>query len=301
MDGDIEMSILSRDESLHKPWKYIGYPAFAKYLSLDDDFFVIRRYDRLHCRVLITLQDEIAMLEEELDNLDAKYSKKGAPDVDNGSTRKDQPERKELIKRILMELKHYGIACLINPPKEKEIEFLKARDLVTLAKQPKSPLRRLFERYILSSTSKLLGFLAGHRQHVGDSTVHGQDEPIDAAIVPSIFGTAALMLIAPLWALAFTHNMVARLGIITFFNVVLLAVLTSATLAKPFEVLAVAAGQVAVKSHTSLAQEDTNRTSADTRLSWLYSCKLAIHRPVRDGTLRGRIVQRRDPSHQGRI
>lgn len=87
------MNELPMDEVYRKPWsvplsdlqecyidlerKYIGYPVFAKYLLLDDDFFVIRRFDRLHCRVLITLQDEIAMLEEELDVLDARFARLG--------------------------------------------------------------------------------------------------------------------------------------------------------------------------------------------------------------------------------
>ncbi|KAK8065351.1 hypothetical protein PG997_012098 [Apiospora hydei] len=198
------MSILSRKEVLEKSWKYIGYPDFATYSSLADDFFVIRRYDRLHCRVLITLQDEIAMLEEELDALDAKYSDRNAPDVDNGSVRRDQPERKNLVKRICAELKNYVLSldellCRYtqvkaipiapeenvenirnwlennnNPIHREELEFLKSRDLITLAK-PKSLLRRLFERHILSSTSDLFGFLAGHRHRAGDATVHGQE------------------------------------------------------------------------------------------------------------------------------
>ncbi|KAK8035379.1 hypothetical protein PG993_010374 [Apiospora rasikravindrae] len=266
------MSILPRNEVLEKPWKYIGYPAFARYLSLDDDFFVIRRYDRLHCRVLITLQDEIAMLEEELDVLDARYSDRNAADVDNGSVRRDQPERKALVKRISVELMNYDellyrytqmksrpiapkenlgnirnwLANNNKPIEGKELEFLKARDLITLAKGSKSLLRRLFERYILSSTSELFGFLASRRHRDGDSTVHGQDEPIDTVIAPAIFVTAAVMLISPLWILAVTQSMFARLGIITGFNILLLAVLTSATLAKPFEILAVAAGYSAV-------------------------------------------------------
>ncbi|KAK7911351.1 hypothetical protein PG985_013832 [Apiospora marii] len=145
-----------------------------------------------------------------------------------------------------------------NPIHEKELEFLKSRDLVTLAKQPKSLLRRLFERHVLGSASELLGFLASHRHRVGDSTVHGQDEPVDAVIAPAIFVTAAVMLITPLWVLAVTQSMFARLGIITGFNVLLLAVLTSATLAKPFEILAVAAGQV-VPPLPKLSQRGADR------------------------------------------
>lgn len=129
-----------------------------------------------------------------------------------------------------------------NPIHPEETEFLKARDLIVLAKQPKSMLRRLFEQHVLSSASELLGFLASHRHRGGDSTAHGQDEPVDAVIAPAEIVTAVVMLITPLWVLAVTQKMFVCLGIIAGFNVLLLAVLTSATLAKPFEILAVAAG-----------------------------------------------------------
>ncbi|KAK8135820.1 hypothetical protein PG984_003760 [Apiospora sp. TS-2023a] len=283
------MNALSPDEICQKPWsvvsltdlpecyidserKYIGYPAFAEHLSRADDFFAIRRFDRLHCRVLITLQDEITVLEEKLDVLDASFSDRNARDFHNGSVRGDRPERRDLIKRISAELKEYDevlyrytqVKARPIAPKEnvenirnwinfygdttideKERGFLEARDLITLAKGPKSLLRRVFERHVLASTSKLLGFMAAHRQHDENST-YGSDEPVDAMVAPAIFVTAAVMLIAPLWILAVTQSMFARLGIITGFNVLLLAVLTSATLAKPFEILAVAAGYSAV-------------------------------------------------------
>ena len=52
--------------------KYIGYKGLAAYMSADDDFFVIRRFDRLHSRILLTLQDRITALEEDLDLMDTR-------------------------------------------------------------------------------------------------------------------------------------------------------------------------------------------------------------------------------------
>src|SRR5690349_8772339 len=49
-----------------KPWKYIGYPAFALWLSSDNDFFLIRRFDALNARVILMLQWEISVLESKL-------------------------------------------------------------------------------------------------------------------------------------------------------------------------------------------------------------------------------------------
>ena len=63
----------------------------------------------LHCRILLKLQDELAQLEEELDLLDAHFSKKGTKDVDNGSLRRDQQTRKDVLVLIAAKLEQYGM------------------------------------------------------------------------------------------------------------------------------------------------------------------------------------------------
>lgn len=128
-----------------------------------------------------------------------------------------------------------------GPIEEKEVEFLKAGDLITVAPAQKSFLRQLFEKYVLVPTRGLFGLL-GSRDGPDGTNVHGSDEPVDAMAAVSIFAVGIVLLIAPLWILANTHDMNKRLGVITTFIAVLLAVLTSATLAKPFEILAATAG-----------------------------------------------------------
>ncbi|RYP90704.1 hypothetical protein DL770_003169 [Monosporascus sp. CRB-9-2] len=76
------------------------------------------------------------------------------------------------------------------------------------------------------------------------STVFGKDEPVDLLASIALFVVASVMLIAPLWILAMVEDMVSRLVVITAFVFVLLGVLSWATLARPFEVLAAAAGSV---------------------------------------------------------
>lgn len=77
-------------------------------MSSDDDFLALRRFDRTHCRLLLMLQDQVAELEGELDLTDARLSQRDAKDVDNGSVRKDVPERKDLLERLHRKIGEYG-------------------------------------------------------------------------------------------------------------------------------------------------------------------------------------------------
>lgn len=88
--------------------KYIGYRGFARYLASEDDFFILRRFDVLHSRVLLMSQDHLSQLEEELELLDTALSDRNAPDVDNGSVRNDNNERAALLTRIYEKLDQYG-------------------------------------------------------------------------------------------------------------------------------------------------------------------------------------------------
>ncbi|RYP01377.1 hypothetical protein DL766_004452 [Monosporascus sp. MC13-8B] len=219
---DIELDVLTQNDLDRKAWKYIGYKGFSQFVSSDDDFIALRRFDRLHSRVLLTLQDHVAQLEESLDSLDNSLSGKRAEDIDNGTVRHDQSEsRRELLKRIVIALKEY-------------------------AKSPKSLLRRFFEQCVLVPTMGLFGlFRDKHEKQnhsLGPSTVFGKDEPVDLLASIALFVVALVMLIAPLWILAMVEEMVSRLLVITAFVFVLLGVLSWATLARPFEVLAATAG-----------------------------------------------------------
>ncbi|KAI1871256.1 uncharacterized protein JN550_004701 [Neoarthrinium moseri] len=138
----------------------------------------------------------------------------------------------------------------IYPIHEKETKFLDAEDLITTAASPKSVIREVFERWVLCRTRGLFGLFRLKPRPKSDDldpdTVYGKDEPVDIFASISVFVAAFAMLIAPLWILAVLDDMFKKLGVITAFITGLLAALTSATLAKPFEILAVAAGYSAV-------------------------------------------------------
>ncbi|KAK6854128.1 hypothetical protein PG995_009221 [Apiospora arundinis] len=267
---DIELNEICQDDLDRKPWKYVGYKEFARYSSSADEFFVLRRYDRLHCRVLLTMQQRIAVLEEKLDALDERLSRT-TEDIDNGTVRTDQSERRALVEESSKELKAYADMVLsykqlksapsapkwsvknINtwldnnngPIETTEVEFLKAEDLISVTNSRKSWLRLRFEKHVLSATQGFYGLL-GERDGLDKTNTYGKDEPVDSIAAVVIFFVAMAMLIVPLWVLAKTENMDKRLGIITAFIAILLGVITWGTSAKPFEILAATAGYSAV-------------------------------------------------------
>jgi hypothetical protein len=76
-------------------------------VSSDADFLILRRFDKLNARVLLTLQGHIVQLEEELQQLDAHYRSRNTGDVNNGCVRDDETERPELLDRIANKLTTY--------------------------------------------------------------------------------------------------------------------------------------------------------------------------------------------------
>ena len=123
-----------------------------------------------------------------------------------------------------------------------ETGFVRASDLVTLSTANKSRLRSFFEQNILY---RIVAWLGGGK-HGGSSdhdfSVQGDDRLVDSLVVFLVFLVATVMLIVPLWVLAHLHSLVNKLVLITVFLLVLLVVLTMGTLARPFEILATAAG-----------------------------------------------------------
>ena len=101
-------TIQVEDEAL-KPWKYEGYPGFARWMASSDDFFVLRRFGQMNTRVLLLMQDRITRKEEELLNLD-KLARSG-PDIDgvSNSLRHDpQEEREMILDELKDQLKEYS-------------------------------------------------------------------------------------------------------------------------------------------------------------------------------------------------
>lgn len=58
-----------------------GYPRLAAFLDSDENFMVYRRFGYLQSRLLLEKQDELRLLEEKLDILDARMHKNRPEDL----------------------------------------------------------------------------------------------------------------------------------------------------------------------------------------------------------------------------
>lgn len=78
------------------------------WMSSDDDFFVLRRFGEVGARVLLLMQDQIAKLEEELQQEDDICKKAPKEWADNGTFRGDpNPRRVEIMHHLSNMLERY--------------------------------------------------------------------------------------------------------------------------------------------------------------------------------------------------
>ena len=88
----------SKIEIDQKPWKYLGYQSFSRFVASDHDFFILRRFGALSAQVILALQDELSCLERNLELIEKRQREEHAPDVHNGSFRQEtQHDRKKLL------------------------------------------------------------------------------------------------------------------------------------------------------------------------------------------------------------
>jgi hypothetical protein len=91
------METVDEEYKRKRAWKYAGYPEFSKWMSSSNDFFLLRRFDRLNTRVLLLLQDRIVRKEEELDALDAQSRELPDDEARNDSLRYDTDSARERV------------------------------------------------------------------------------------------------------------------------------------------------------------------------------------------------------------
>jgi len=123
----------------------------------------------------------------------------------------------------------------------EEQEFInKSSDVIAVVSSPKTPLRFFLERWQPLVTSRL--FRAKHRDgNPSQTTYYHSNRGLDAFTTFVIVTTGLLLLLVPMWVLQFVENSIRRLGVITGVVLLFTALLASATIAKPFEVLAATA------------------------------------------------------------
>ena len=93
-----------------------GYPRLAAFLSSEECFSVYRGFGYLHSRVLLSLQDQIATLERELDQKDSLDQKNGlasrlqsrARDERESRRNGEERPRDHIIEDLQRKLIQYG-------------------------------------------------------------------------------------------------------------------------------------------------------------------------------------------------
>jgi hypothetical protein len=135
---------------------------------------------------------------------------------------------------------------------EKESNFINQRDdLITVFTVPRTPLRSALERFEWFNWPKVFQdvpnrFKSGngdlpYYEYNPKTTRYHSDHRIEQCVTASVCFVGFVMLIAPLWILMYIQSNPVRLGIITGFIAVFLALIQSVTVAKPFESLAATA------------------------------------------------------------
>jgi hypothetical protein len=87
-----------------------GFPRLAAFLNSDDDFAILRRFGKLHMRMLVQLQVELTLLEEELEKMDRSDDGSEFEYRLRSMEHKEtwNQSRKELESKILLKLHEYG-------------------------------------------------------------------------------------------------------------------------------------------------------------------------------------------------
>lgn len=90
-------------------WRDKGYPALCSYLASADNLVVLRRFNKVQMRVLLSMQDAIAVKEKRLLELDEE-SRTGPPAGRNlGTFRDDRTrERTRILDQLRDELQQYS-------------------------------------------------------------------------------------------------------------------------------------------------------------------------------------------------
>ncbi len=131
-------------------------------------------------------------------------------------------------------------SCAINSNEQKYLSH--DSDLFCVIPKEKTPLRRLLDR---SRTFRIHPLWRKEDPSLPsydkDLVLTISDKRIDRFITCLVVGVGTIMLIAPMWILEVINKSIQKLAVITVFIIVFLAMISSVTVAKPFETLAATA------------------------------------------------------------
>jgi len=92
-----------------KPWKKVGYRGFSAFLASDNDFLIFRRFGSVNARLLLYLQDGIAVLESKLEDLEDLHAQDSAVDIYNRLFYWEAlPARTRLLEQLNVKVRQYS-------------------------------------------------------------------------------------------------------------------------------------------------------------------------------------------------
>ncbi|KAK3356451.1 hypothetical protein B0T25DRAFT_536795 [Lasiosphaeria hispida] len=243
-------------------------------MASSEDFLILRRFRELNSRSLLYLQNKIAQLEEDLASLDASARQMPDEMADSGTFRGDPlVARTATMERAIPLLQQYnGFLVTYSQIKgwptaqkyhtqnldnwfwnhrgaicDEEQEFASHKhDLVAVLNRPKTPLRELIEKFMPLLDTRLFRSTPRDEHIKSPTTLYLSNKRLDAVVFGVVITFGLALLLGPMWTLQFVADGMKRLGIITGFILLFTGLLSSATIAKPFEVLAATAAYAAV-------------------------------------------------------
>ena len=104
------MSAVSESQKRAEPERYVGYPGLVSHMT-ETQNLIFRRFDEIHVRLLLYLQDQISQLETQLRTLDERnIAEKG---MHNGTFREDADQvRVEIMERLRILVGEYDTMIL---------------------------------------------------------------------------------------------------------------------------------------------------------------------------------------------
>jgi hypothetical protein len=100
---------MTLQEMKDKPWKYIGYKGYSRFIASDPDLFILRRFALESARLALWLQYQVPEASEGLESIDARHSQRDVEDIHHGSFQDDPEDRRRALETLLAAISRYKL------------------------------------------------------------------------------------------------------------------------------------------------------------------------------------------------
>jgi hypothetical protein len=96
-------------EMEEKPWKYIGYKGYFRFIASNPDLFILKMFAPESTRLALWLQYHVSEASEGLERIDMRHSQRDVEDIHNGSFRDDPGDRRRVLETLLAAISRYKL------------------------------------------------------------------------------------------------------------------------------------------------------------------------------------------------